>query len=299
MKVFITGATGAIGSVVAEVLQKRGHTIIGLARSERSAETLRSKGYEVHRGDLSDADSLTAGVHRADAVIHAGMPSPLDTSMEEVMKIVGISLQGLVAGLRDSGKPFIVTSGTGAYGDTGTVIVDEESPTAANGQMGPVGQMEMTARTAHEQLGFRGFVIRPSIVYGRGGTGPVRMMIRALNQIGYAGYIPGEHALSFVHVDDLAELYALVLENAKAGELFNAVSEIVPTKNLIASASIAAGIEGEPRQIKPEDVQSFGFVGMYLGGNMRVSAEKARKTLNWNPIQPSILTDLTTEAYRM
>lgn len=299
MKIFITGATGYIGSTVAEVLSKKGHDIIGLARSDRSAAKLAARGFGVHRGDITDSETLTVGARQADAVIHTAMPSPEEgLDLAEIGRIAAESTAALAAGLVGQNGIFIVTSGTGAYGDTGETVVDETTPIASGGPMAGIGLMEKQVLNGAAD-GVRGIVVRPSIVYGHGGSGPVLGMIQSIKQLGYAGFVAGADShLSTVHVADLADLYALIIDQVPAGELFNAVGEIVPTKALMAAAQVVAGVNGDLRELSPQEAMQMGFVGSYLGGNMRVSAEKAKKVLGWQPKRASIVDDLKTGSYQ-
>ncbi|MDJ0754316.1 MAG: NAD-dependent epimerase/dehydratase family protein [Ardenticatenaceae bacterium] len=299
MKIFLTGATGYIGGHLAKKLQESGYELIGLARSDRSAQLLEEKNIEVHRGDLQRLEMLKSGAVKADAVIHSAMPNPADFSdLSELGRIAIQAQAAIIEGLAGQNKIFIATSGTGAYGDTGEQLVDETSPYASDDSMRLFGIMEEEILKGKSQ-NVRTMIIRPSIVYGHGGSDPVLKLIQSIQQLGYGYYVEAAQShVSTVHVDDLANLYLLALERAPVGEVFNAVGEIVPTKELVASATTAANVNGEMRPLTVDEVMKQGFIANYLVGNMRVSAEKAKQMLGWRPNRPSILTDLREGSYQ-
>lgn len=297
MKIFLTGATGTIGSAIAQNLQAAGHSVLALARSETAATKLAAHGIEVQRGDLQDSVSLMAGAQAAEAVIHTAMPSPMEMEMAEIGKLAFAVQQAFLAALAGSGKTLIITSGTGAYGDTGTAVVTEADPVLSDGPLGVLKQAEEMVLASGERE-VRGLVIRPSIVYGHGRSMPVVMLVNGIRQLGFPPDLAAnESHLATVHVDDLADLYRLALERSEPGELYNGVGENVAAREIVAAAAAAAGVAGPPQTLAPEQVQTLGFVGSYLQGNMRVSAEKARRLLGWEPHRPSIVEDLRSGMY--
>jgi len=298
MKIFLTGATGYIGNIVAQKLKASGHGVIGLARSDKSEQQLRSQEITVHRGNLQDPDSLSEGAKLADVVIHTAMPSPMEIQdFAEIGRIAAVAQQALFDGLKGTDKVLITTSGTGAYGDTGETLVDEDTPIPNDGPLQGFGKAEQMVLNS-TKYEVRGMIIRPSIVYGNGGGGVAHSLIHGIRQAGYGAYVAGvDSHLSVVHVDDLADLYMLMLDQLPIGELFNAVSEIVAIKDIVKAAMIPADVTGELRAIEPHEAMQYGFVGQYMGRNMRVSAEKAKRVLGWQPTAPSILDDLRSGSY--
>ncbi|MEM8531937.1 MAG: NAD-dependent epimerase/dehydratase family protein, partial [Chloroflexota bacterium] len=275
MNIFLTGATGTIGSAVADVLKQSGHTVIGLARSDESAVRLVERGIEVYRGDLLDPTTLTEGARQADAVIHTAQPQPTpDMDFAALSAIANNTLTALFDGLRGSNKRLIITSGTGAYGDTGANIVDEDSPLDQSPMMEGFRHMEQRVLDAvAEQI--HTTIIRPSVVYGRGGSGPVLGMIGIAQQFGGGVYVDaGDKLTSTVHVDDLASLYLLALEKAPAGHVFNGVAEpFVLVKDLAEAISYAAGLDGKTVSVPVKEAwQQFGFMAHFLADHMHVSA---------------------------
>lgn len=218
MKVFLTGATGYIGSVVAEKLQLAGHHVTGLSRSGASAATLNSRGIQVIRGDLRDTVVLTDAARAADGVINAAFDfNPQDFPATAALEQQVVTT--LVDALEGSGKPLIFTSGTGMLGDTGNVIFDEETTLLV-----PEGDAGWATRGRLRNegavlgaSGIRGMVLRAPHVYGRSDG---HNLITALRAAGRAtGAVPyamgsGQNQWSFVHVDDLADLYVLALEHS-------------------------------------------------------------------------------------
>lgn len=301
MKVFLTGATGYIGGAVAERLLAARHAVVGLARSEQAAASLAARGITPHRGDLSDPDSLYAAARAADGVIQLAQAQfapggDFAAQMEELGRIAGGAVDALLRALEGSGKPLILTGGTGAYGDTGERVVDEETP------IPPLPMLAGMAENDRKVLGatgIRGMAIRPAIVYGRGG-GPVRMLVEMARQAGQVLYTgDGQNLLSTVHVDDVAELYLLMLERAPRGTLLNAVAEpFVSQRALLEAVSRAAGLGGVVTPMPEEQARSMAYgAGGLFARNSRVSAARARALLGWSPMRPSVLDELARGSY--
>jgi nucleoside-diphosphate-sugar epimerase len=293
MKVFVTGATGYIGSAVCEALATAGHKVIGLARSGEAAEKLTSRGIEPHRGELKDKDSLRAAARKADGVIHAA--SPGDSTNSEADNSV---LDAVLPELKGTNKPFVYTSGIWVIGDTGEKIADENFP------LHPVPLVAW--RVACEQRvlgsakdGVRAIVIRPGIVYSRGGGIPA-MMIHSAKLRGAVQFVGnGENHWPVVHVEEVADLYVLALEKAAAGSLFHAAEkDSVKVREVALAASEGAGIPGKVEAWPLEDARkTLGGFADALALNQRISSEKARKILGWDPRQAGIFEDLRRGSY--
>lgn len=295
MRVLIIGATGYIGAAVAERLHAAGHTIDALARTDEKAAQLRAKGYTPVLGDLRDPASLTQAAGAVDGVIYVAQlafdPSgDFAAQMADMGQVQLAAVNALLAGLGTSGKPLITTSGTGAYGDTGDGVAIEETPTLALPMMAEVAASE---RRVLEASNVRGIVVRPGIVYGRGG-GPVTMLMGMAQQMGsvmLAG--EGDNLLSLVHVDDLADLYLLLLERAPAGTLVNAIAEpFVTQRAVLESISRLLGQGGQVTQVPPQPGMGYNI----FARNMRVSGAKA-KGMGWTPQQPNVLDDIEQGSY--
>lgn len=312
MNVFVTGATGYIGSVVAEKLQQAGHKIAGLARSDASAAMLAAQGIKVVRGDLGSLPLLADAAHAANAVVHAAFNLDGGDFAASVATDVSV-VRTFLDALRGTDKPLVVTSGTAILGDTGDRVFTEETPVPAfpHGEEGGEADQGMKALSRRVEIerdmlsatGVHGIVLRPPNVYGRSGGRSVLTLLKFAGQ--FLGAVPyaqgtGEHQWSFVHVDDLADLYVLALENAKAGELFQASGESgLHTKAIAEALSRGLGLGGKTVELDiPALGKALGFPPLadYWAINSQSSAEKARRVLGWKPQHVQMLTDLAQRA---
>lgn len=297
MKIFLTGATGYIGSVVAEKLKQAGYEVLALARNEAALIQLARKGYVPVAGDLGDVDTLCINAQRADGVIHLAQmrfdpQANFISQMKSSSQLQLNAVNALLRGLAGSGKPLIITGGTGAYRDTGRRIVDEDTPVKAPSLIAGLAMAEQNVLRAGD---VQGMVVRPAIVFGRN-SGPVTQvmaMSKAAGQVQQSG--AGKNALSFVHVDDVADLYLLILKNPKAGLLLNAVAEPFLTQHEVLNGiSHALGFGGKVvvKNRLVEQLQMLLGKGTYniFGNTMRVSATRA-KTLGWQPRSATALFD--------
>lgn len=308
MKIFLTGATGYIGSVVAEKLFKKGHQVTALARSENSAKKLEASGIEVVFGDLDDVSVLTEAAQKVDGVIHAGFKQNENgflASMTNEQKTVSALLEGI----KNSDKAFIYTSGTGLLGDTQTIIVDENTPSkidlndndidTKDEMTQAIFQCMSTESDVLNTAGVRGIVLRPPNVYGRSnGQALLTHLIGASKKTGAVPYanFSGNHLWTFVHVDDLADLYVLAIENSKGGELYYAGGETnIKTKDIAEALSYGLGYEGKTTAIEMEElVNLFGnpFMANFWTWNNQSSNEKAKRLLNWQPRHIQMLNEI-------
>lgn len=306
MDIFLTGATGYIGSVVAEKLQKAGHQVIALVRTEKASRELKAKGYETVLGELSNAGILEQTAKVSDGVIHTAQmrfdfTDNFMTQMKQSTELQLSSVTAMLKGLGESGKPFIITGGTGAYRDTGNSIVDEDTPIKASPMIAGLAKSEASVLGSKS---VRGMAIRPGIVFGRGG-GPVSQVLATSKTNGKVEMNgSGNNALSLVHVEDVADLYVLMLEKAKAGTLLNAVAEpFLTQKEVLEAVSKSIGYDGKVIQKNKlwEQVMMLIGKGSYtiFGNTMRVSAARA-KALGWNPRSATkLLDELQNGSYKM
>jgi nucleoside-diphosphate-sugar epimerase len=291
MKVFITGASGYIGTAVVERLRAAGHQLSGLARSDAAAAKLEASGVAAVRGDLSRPESLTAAARASDAVISLGTAN--------AGAVDAPAVKALLQALEGSGKTFIYTSGIWSHGDTGGRVVDETTPPDPVELVAWRVVVEQEVLDAAER-GVRSVVIRPAVVYGRGAGIPAEWAQSARTQ-GAARYIgTGKNRWPAVHVDDLADLYLLALERAPAGTLLLAVNddEPHPVAELAAAASRGAGAGGRTLSWPLEDArQKLGAYADALVLDQRASARRAHELLGWSPRRPGILEDLERGSY--
>ena len=285
MRVFLTGATGYIGTVVVEKLLAAGHRPVGLARSGASAQKLAALGAEAVRGDLRDPASMTAAARASEAAIHLAMEFSAEAPQLDRGAIQAI-LAGLETAPGGAGKPFVYTSGIWVMGNTGEAGVDESSP---------VNPAPLVAwRPVNEQLVLqarrvRGIVIRPAMVHGRGGgfAAGFRRSAQAEGVVRYTG--DGENRWPFVYVDDLADLYVLALD-APAGSLyFAAVGPSVKVKDVARAAARGAAIAGVPVE---EARRTVGPLADALTLDQVIRSRKAEQELGWKPKGKPVLEEL-------
>lgn len=279
MRVLLTGATGYIGAVVGEALAGSGRDVLAIARSDTAAARLRSAGYEVASGDLHDVSRLAGLAGRSDAVVHVAATQ--DRDMAAVDRAVTDAILEALAG---SGKPFLYTSGCWVYGSApADGLLDEDSPTDPVPVYAWRPPLEAELLAASPDV--RTIVIRPGMVYGRGG-GPLNQFaeMAAGGRPRYVG--DGENHWTLVHVDDLAALYLLALDAAPAGTLWNAVhGEPLAVRELAAAATAGRGFAEAPTAwpVAAAAAEIGPAVAEALTRDHRISGERAHRLLDWDP----------------
>ena len=221
MRIFLTGVTGYIGSVIAEKLQAAGHTVVGLARNHKTATRLEQRQIEPFLGDLQNPEGLALAAQQADGVIHTAFIHDFDDWAGAVAADIQV-IEAFTQALAGSGKPFIATSDTSVWGDTGTAIADENTPIAQGFLLAERAKAEQAVLTAAQQH-IRSAVLRlPLYIYGRGGgTSYVPMRLEEAQALGVVHYVTsGNHQVSAVPVDDVAHLYVQSLSVASTGSIF-------------------------------------------------------------------------------
>ena len=295
MRVFVTGASGWIGSAAVDELLAAGHDVTGLARSDASAAALRAKGAQVRRGDLDDPDSLRAGAQDADAVIHlANKHDFADMAASNAAERAAVQTIGDT--LAGTGRPFLVASGVAglAKGRLGTE--DDVSP--AHGPDSPRGGSENLALEFVER-GVHTVSLRfAPTVHGTGDHGFIAVLAAIAREKGVSGY-PGDGANRWaaVHRSDAARLIALGLEKAPAGTRLHAVAEEgVPTREIAEAIGRAFGLPVAP--IAPDDVAGhFGWIGSFFAMDLAATSTATRELLGWTPGGPTIVEDIDAGAY--
>lgn len=293
MNVLLTGASGYIGSAVADALREAGHRVTGLARSDEAAQRLGARGLEVSRGDLYDEESVGRAAREAEGVIHAA-----STGGPDMARTDAAAVKAIIAALEGTGRPFIYTSGVWVHGNTGRHVADEESPLNPVPLVAWRPAVERLVLSASER-GIRSIVIRPAMVYGRGG-GLFAGFVRAAREKGRVRFVgTGQNRWSMVNVDDLADLYVRALERAAPGTLLLAASgPAVTVREIAEAASRGAGVVGQVESWPLEEArQSLGPVADALTLDQQISGEKAVRLLGWKPQAPSVLEDLEHGSY--
>ncbi len=289
MRVFVGGASGYIGAAVCRSLIVRGHEVLGAARNDATAEKLHLAGVVPVKADLSDASSFLRAAKDADAVIQAA--STHDAKSPEYEPKVA---QAILEGLGGGGKPFILTSGVWVYGNTGNTPATEDSP------LNPIAIVAW--RPAVEQAvlkaeNVRGIVIRPAPLYGNAG-GLAAMFVGQAKGDAKTVRIPGDgkNRWALVHVDDLGELYALALESAPRGSIYNGTTdESVTLGDIGRTIAKRHGAELTTTPIE-EARKAMGPFADALALDQVVRSPKAL-ALGWKPKAISFAADLATGSY--
>jgi nucleoside-diphosphate-sugar epimerase len=291
MRVFVTGATGFIGSAVVKELVGAGHTVLGMTRSDAGAKLLEAAGAQAHRGDLEDLESLRSGASATDAVIHTAFQH--DWSMfAEACELDKRAIETIGTVLQGSSRLFIVSSGVAvAQGRAAT----EDDPPLSSPSLPRVS--EATAVALMER-GIHAIVMRLPQVHDTVKQGLVTPLIAVARAKGVSAYIgDGQNRWPAAHVTDVARLYRLALEKGTPGARYHAVAEEGVALKDIATA-IGRGLNVPVISIAQEQAQEhFGFLGFFAGRDPLTSSAQTRAKLGWNPAGPSLLTDLGNMRY--
>ncbi|WP_433716112.1 SDR family oxidoreductase [Nocardia sp. CA-084685] len=296
MRVFVTGASGWIGSAVVEELLAAGHHVLGLARSAESAAKVKTLGAEALTGDLDDLPSLRAGVARADAVVHLANKHDWGNP-EESDRAERAAVQAMLDKLAGTDRPFMVANALSGLVEGRSVQETDPSPA-----VGPTADRGGSENLALDYVAndVRSLVVRfaPS-VHGTGDWGFVKFLTEAAHKHGVSRYVgDGATQWSAVHRSDAARLIRLGLEHAPAGTRLHAVAEETISTRQIAEA-IGASLELPVASIAPEKAAAhFGFVGDFFATTMTASSSLTRALLDWTPTGPGLLEDIRTGAYR-
>jgi nucleoside-diphosphate-sugar epimerase len=284
MQVFITGATGYIGQAVAEAVDAAGHEVLALAHRPGAAEQYRAHGWTPVAGDLQDADVLTKAAAAADAVIHAA-----NTNADDAADADRAAVAAMLRGLEGTGRPLVYTSGVWVLGDTGGREVDESAST--EGAVPLVtwrAEHEKEILAAADERGVATVVLRPGIVYGRGGGIPAMMVRGDLPVIG-----DGSQHWTTVDVGDLADLYVRAL-GVDGGSVLHGVSG----STTMAELGRAARGDDVQRVSLEAARQSMGGFADALALDQRASSQRTRELTGWTPWAPSIVDDVRVGSYR-
>ena len=295
MRVFVTGASGWIGSATVDELLSAGHSVLGLARSEASAAALEERGVTVLRGDLDDLDVLRKGATDAEGVVHLANkhdwanPAASNAAERGAVEAIAETLVG-------TERPFVLASGVAglAKGRPST----EVDPSPFHGPDAPRGGSENLALD-YVGRGVRAVSARfAPTVHGVRDHGFIAYIVGVAREKGVSAYVgDGTHRWAAVHRPDAARLVRIGLEQAPAGTRLHAVAEEgVPTK--VIAEAIGRGLGLPVTSVAPEDaVEHFGFIGSFFGMDLSASSERTRARFGWEPIGPTLVEEIEAGAY--
>ncbi|MCJ1471403.1 hypothetical protein MMC13_000042 [Lambiella insularis] len=291
MRVFVTGAAGFIGRAVVQELLSHGHQVLGLARSDATAQAITKAGAEPHRGDLEDIESLKSGAKATDGVIHLAFIHDFsDYARSAAVDTAAIEAMG--EAMAGTGKPLVIASGTLGMpkGKLATEDSEAERGTFFSGRALSADAVYALSK----EHNVRGSVIRLSpTVHGVEDKAFVPMLANAAREKGFATYAgDGSVRWPAVHRLDAAVLFRLALEKGTAGATYNGVAEEgVPIKDImtVIGKHLKVPVEGRPMN---EAVEALGFLAYVLAMDNPTSSEKTQRELGWHPTQPGLLADM-------
>ncbi|MCG6203564.1 SDR family oxidoreductase [Rhodopseudomonas sp. HC1] len=295
MRVFLTGATGFIGSRVLKELLAAGHQVLGLTRSDAGERWLAQTGAQAYRGSLEDAASLARGAAKADAVIHTAFDHDFSRYAENCAKDARV-IGAMAEELAGSNRPFIITSATG-MGSRGAGELAVEDV---------VDWEHALPRIASERAGFEAAqkgvsvaVMRLPQVHDTEKQGLISPLIELSRAKGVSAYVgDGSNRWSAVHIDDAARLYRLALDHHEAGARYHAVAEEGVSMRRIAE-TIGAGLGVPVVALTPDQAADhFGWMAPFMALDMQASSAWTRSRLNWSPVGPDLIADLQAMDYR-
>lgn len=287
MRIFLTGATGFIGSALVPELIGAGHQVLGLARSDAAAASLLATGAEFHRGSLEDLDSLRSGAEGADGVIHTGFIHDF-SKFAENSEVDRRAIVALGQALVGSNRPLIVTSGVGVTPGRERTEEDASNPPSA-----AMPRISEQAASEAEAQGADVRVVRLPQVHDRERQGLVTYAIAIAREKGVSAYVAdGLNRMAAVHRLDAARLYGLVLENGSSGARYHAVAESGVPVRAIAEA-IGDRLRVPTVSMSPEEAGAhFGWLGAIMSFDMPASSVLTQDRLGWRPVGPGLLSDI-------
>lgn len=295
MRVFVTGATGFVGSAVVNELLSSGHKVLALARSEAAAAALAAYGVEILSGSLEQPERLAEGAAACDGVIHTAFNHDFSRFAENAA-MERRAVEAMGEALAGSGRPLIGTTGTGLLAP-GRIGTEDDSADAASHASPRLPMEAMTLALANR--GVRSAIMRlPPTVHGDGDHGFVPWLIRIAREHGVAAYVgDGQNRWPAVHRLDAARAYRLALEHGAAGTCYHAVAEQgVPTRRIAEVIGKHLGLPVVSKS-REEAQEHFGFLAYFFGSDLAASSAKTREALGWVPTGPELIEDLDSVAY--
>jgi len=298
MRLFVTGASGWIGSAVVAELLANGHQVLGLARSDASGEAIAAAGAEVRRGEVTDFDVLRDAAAECDGVVHLAFRHDVAFSGDFDTAIASdyAAIETIGEALAGSGKPFAIASGLAGL-RPGQIVTEDDRPEPTPGAGSRVHN-ERTALALAER-GVRSMSVRfASTVHGAGDNGFIARIVAADCEHGTAAYVgDGENRWPAVHVADAARLVRLGVESAPAGSVLHAAAEEGVAFREIAEA-IGRRLELPATSVSTEQAsEQFGFLGRFIVLDMPASSACTRDLLRWQPTGPGLIADIDAGAY--
>ena len=292
MRVFVTGATGFIGSAVVRELIDAGHRVLGLARSDAAAKSLVAAGAGVHRGSLEDLESLRSGAAAADGVIHTAFIHDF-SNYGPAAEADRRGIETLGSALAGSDRPLIITSGTLLAQRQGSLATEEDAPNPSFPRKSEEAALALAAR------GVRASVLRlPPSVHGNGDHGFVPRLISIAKEKGVSAFIgDGLSRWPAVHRLDAAHLYRLALEKGSAAARYHGVAdEGIPTQEIaeVIGRQLNVPVISKSRE---EAADHFGWIGLFFGIDAPACSALTQEQLGWRPVQPGLIADLNAEHY--
>lgn len=295
MRIFLTGATGFIGSALVPELIQAGHQVTGMTRSEAGAQALREAGAEPHHGTLEDVESLKRGAAKADAVIHLAFDHDFSRFVENCEKDKR-AIAALGSVLTGSDRPLLITSGTGVgIGEHGELAREDVfNTTHPNPRIGS----EIAGNTLLD-AGVNVSVMRLPQVHDTRKQGLISVLVAIAREKGAVAYVgEGRNRWPAGHLSDVVRLYRLAIEKAERGARYHAVGEEGVSSRDIAE-SLGRGLKLPVVSIAPEQAQAhFGWMAMFVGMDMPASSALTQARLGWRPSGPSLISDLDQGRYQ-
>jgi nucleoside-diphosphate-sugar epimerase len=294
MKVFVTGATGFIGTAIVQELLSAGHQVLGLARSDASAQKLIDAGAEAHRGDLEDLESLRSGAAAADGVIHAGFVHDF-SRLEEICRIDKVAIETIGDVLAGSNRPFLVASGT-ALAKPGELVTEDVKPPVS--PTWPRASEQTADAVAGKGVSAAAVRLSPSVHGDDDKHGFIPILVNIAREKGVSAYIgDGQNRWNAVHRLDAVKVFRLALENTEPTARYHAVGEQGITVKEIAEA-LGKELNLPVVSIAPEAAaEHFGWFAYMAGIDCPASSEWTQQTLGWKPTHSTLLQDIASGIY--